>query len=139
MDFSAFIPSHPDNLTLLSAFLHVFHTGMTLFALVAWLYRPLVPFHFFLSLIIWFSWIVIGFYVGYTGYCMVTDYHWQVEQMRGNEGLPASYIEYLLRIFWPHDMDDGILNAIVGVSFLAITIASGWRYYRSKRDAHTGD
>lgn len=135
MEFlSPLLPSSPENLRLLDLALHVAHSAMVLFMLTGWLWRKTLRLHLVLLILIWLSWLGLGYYVGHYGYCFLTDWHWQVKMAQGEYALPPSYIEYLIWQVRDGDIDDKLLSIIIGAVFLMITILSVWRNIRNRKD-----
>lgn len=83
------------NLIILDYFFLVFHTGLIVFNLTGWMWRPLRKWHLACILLTFASWGILGIWYG-LGYCPLTDWHWDILIQRGERDLPASYISYLL-------------------------------------------
>lgn len=124
---STLIPSDPAQQEWLNVVLHLLHSGMVLFVLLGWIWRPLLTAHRSLLIVIWLSWIGLGWLVGYYGYCILTDYHWQLGRAMGDTDLPPSYIEYLLRIPLRHDLPDRAVSIGTGIVFAVMTFVSFFR------------
>ncbi len=103
-------------LRLADLFFVVFHSALIVFILVGWIPRRLRNVHLACVLLTGFSWFILGLFYG-IGYCVLTDWHWQVLNRLGETGLPASYVQY-------------ILNRITGISVTAGTAdamtLAGW-------------
>jgi hypothetical protein len=123
-----------EHLRMLDMLLHAAHLGLIACALLGWLPRRLLPFHLFFIVVIWASWIGLGLYVGHLGYCVLTDWQWQVKWALGERDLPSSYIEYLLRSLWPEDIDDALVSNVTAVVFTVVTVASMVRFRRFCRN-----
>lgn len=74
----------------------VFHTGLILFNLFGWIWKPLRKWHLAVISLTFASWGILGIWYGW-GYCPLTDWHWDVLYLLGETDLPNSYIRYLLR------------------------------------------
>lgn len=112
--------------------LNIFHLVIVLFLTFGWIFAKARPLHRWAVGITSFLWIVVGAFVGKLGYCPVTDWHWQVKKLRGEENLPVSYIDYHLQkigIHLPPDRADQIVMAIFAV-IVAVTI---FLWVREKR------
>lgn len=132
MDFlDALIPADPGAQVALHLALHLVHSGMVAFMLLGWLYRPLLLAHRVMLALIWASWLGLGWYVGFIGYCVLTDWHWRLKEAMGEYGMPPSYIEYMLWQVWPDDLPDALVAYMTGGVFVLLTFASLWRWRRS--------
>ena len=118
---------------------HALHIILIGFILSGWLVKRWRKIHFMAILIIWVSWIGLGWYVGYIGYCPLTDWHWQhLQALAHSRGesitLPPSYIEYLLWQAGSGDLPDKAVSDGVAVVFVAITVLSTYlTFFRKHR------
>lgn len=85
-----------DALQIADCFFLVFHTGLILFNLLGWIWKPLRRSHLIVISLTFASWGILGIWFGW-GYCPLTDWHWEVLYALGTETLPSSYISYLLQ------------------------------------------
>lgn len=83
-------------LLLADYFFLVFHTGLIVFNLTGWIWKPFRKWHLACILLTFVSWGILGIWYG-LGYCPLTDWHWEVLRQRGESDLPDSYISYLLK------------------------------------------
>lgn len=103
----------------------VLHTGLILFNLVGWLSAYTRKAHLISVSLTLASWVVLGIWYGW-GYCPCTDWHWEILRLRGVEGLPNSYISYLLeRILGWRPPAKLVDNATLGLT-LAVFFMSLW-------------
>ncbi len=79
----------------LNIFFFVFHTAFTLFNCIGWAFRKTRNLHLVTMLLTIFSWFVLGIWFGW-GYCICTDWHWQVREALGYHDRSGSYIHFLL-------------------------------------------
>lgn len=134
MEFLAhLIPADPTHQMALNITLHLLHTGMVLFMLAGWAFRRLLHLHRLMLALIWGSWLGLGVYVQFLGYCILTDWHWQLKEATGEYGMPPSYIEYLLWQLGAPDLPDALVAYGTGGAFVALTFLSLWR----RRKPHT--
>ncbi|RYE13823.1 MAG: DUF2784 family protein [Sphingobacteriales bacterium] len=105
-------------------FFLIFHTVVILFNLFGWIWRKTRKANLILLLLTAFSWFVLGIWYGW-GYCICTDWHWQILQKTGENNLPDSYITYLLMRLFPdlHVPQVIIDSATAGLFFLALLIS----------------
>jgi len=74
--------------------------------------------------------------VGAIGYCPLTDGHWQIKRLRGEEILPHSYIDYLLQTIGLHfnpmliDIEVGVVFALTLLITLAVWAAENRKAHR---------
>lgn len=124
----------------LDYFLLVTHSVLVLFALTGWIWARTRRLHLAAIVLIWVSWVGLGFYYGF-GYCVCTDWHWQVKRRLGETHLPNSYIKYYLDRLTGLDSDrlavDGL---VVGCAAAALGLSlwlngRDWRRARSVRSA----
>lgn len=85
-------------LHFLNYFFYIFHTVLVLFNLFGWLHPKTRKFHFYSLVITLFSWGILGIWYGF-GYCLLTDWHYQVLRELGETGMPNSYIAFLIEKF----------------------------------------
>ncbi len=125
-------------LHLLDWFFLLFHSGIIMFNLFGWIWQKTRRANLILLLLTAFSWFVLGIWYGW-GYCICTDWHWQVLRKLGEHDLPNSYITYLLlrlspELFVPQVIID---TATAGLFFLALVI-SAMLNLRDWRKKNTG-
>lgn len=82
-------------LKFIDVFFIGFHTSLILFNVFGWLV-PRWRFANFISLSLTaFSWFILGIWFGW-GYCVCTDWHWQIREMLGYHNTSSSYIHFLI-------------------------------------------
>lgn len=101
----------------------VFHTGLTVFNLVGWAWRPLRKANLVTLLLTGFSWFGLGIFYGF-GYCPLTHWHWMVLARLGEADLPRSYIQYLIVRLLGIEVDAGLVDAGVLAGFLVALVVS---------------
>src|SRR5258708_28530241 len=70
------------------------HTLLILFNMVGWAWRRTRVLHLLTISLTTFSWFVLGAHYGW-GYCLCTDWHFQVRGQLGYEDLETSYIQLM--------------------------------------------
>ncbi len=108
------------------------------FIVFGWQVKGWRRLHGLAVLLIWISWIGLGLYVGYIGYCPLTDWHWRHLQAAAHAkgqtvALPPSYIEYLLWQLGSGDLPDKTVSESVAAVFLTITFISVYVNFFRKR------
>lgn len=145
MDFIAYlIPADSAHQQLLNTALHSVHSGMVLFMMTGWAFRRLLTLHRTLLALIWGSWLGLGWWIGYLGYCILTDWHWNLKEAMGEYGMPPSYIEYMLWQLGSGDLPDTWVMYATAGAFVVITLLSVLRKHRpiayaDNRQSATGD
>jgi len=103
--------------------LNVFHTSLILFVMFAWVFKKLRRAHAVLVFLVLSSWIGLGYFFGW-GYCLLTDWHWQIKRHLGETELPESLISYLLQRVMGLTFDRIVIDIVsVGLMF-GITVAT---------------
>jgi len=80
-------------LIFLDILLTIAHIVLTLFNLVGWIWTRTRKIHLITIGLTIASWFILGIWHGW-GYCVLTDWHWQVKERLGEKNLPASFIKY---------------------------------------------
>ncbi len=81
--------------TFLNYFFFIFHTALTLFNILGWIFPLTRKWNLITLLITAGSWFVLGIWFGW-GYCPCTDWHWDVREHLGYHDQQRSYIHFLL-------------------------------------------
>lgn len=82
-------------LAFLNISLFVFHNVLILLNMFGWASRRTQKLHLFALLTTLFSWVVMGAWRGF-GYCVCTDWHFQIRRELGVYAGETSYSELLL-------------------------------------------
>ena len=80
---------------ILNIFFFIFHTAFTLFNMAGWIFPKTRKLHLITLCLTAFSWFVLGIWYGW-GYCVCTDWHWDIREKLGYEDRSNSYIHFLL-------------------------------------------
>jgi hypothetical protein len=112
----------------------VLHSFVIIANVTGWILRRTRKAHLWILGGTAFSWFALGPLLGYQiGYCICTDWHWQIRQRLGYRNDPNSYIELLFRMAGlPIDsqlasyLAYGTL-AFAVVAALWVNIADRWR------------
>jgi len=123
----------------LDYFLLVTHSALVLLILSGWIWARTRRLHLAAILLTWVSWVGLGFYYGF-GYCVCTDWHWQVKGRLGETRLPNSYIKYYLDrltgVDWDRLAVDGL---VVGCAAAALGLSlwlNGRDWRRARADGN---
>ena len=80
---------------ILNIFFFIFHTAFTLFNMAGWIFPKTRKLHLITLSLTAFSWFILGIWYGW-GYCVCTDWHWDIREKLGYEDRSNSYIHFLL-------------------------------------------
>jgi hypothetical protein len=89
----------PEDRILLQAldiFFLSFHSLMTAFNALGWIWRRTRPLHQLALFLTAFSWVALGYFYGW-GYCFLTEWHWQVRRAMDNPIDSPSYTDFLIQ------------------------------------------
>ena len=110
-------------LKIIDIFFIGFHTSLILFNVFGWLV-PRWRFANFVSLSLTaFSWFILGIWFGW-GYCICTDWHWQIRDMLGCSNMSASYVHFLILELTNIDMSAKLVDAYTAIVFVAVFLIS---------------
>lgn len=118
----------------LNIFFFIFHTAFTLFNITGWAFRKTRKWHLVTMLLTAFSWFVLGIFEGW-GYCICTDWHWQVREQLGINDRSNSYIHFLILKMTGVDFDEGLVESITLFVFIVcfmLTLLLNFRDYRER-------
>lgn len=107
----------------------IFHTSLILLNLFGWIWRPLRKANLVLLLLTAASWFGLGIWYGW-GYCLCTDWHWQVLAQRGVKNLPRSYITYLVHQWSGWNPPELWVQVATALCFALALAASLYTNYR---------
>ena len=124
-------------LVLLDVGFFAFHTLLIAFNMVGWAWRRTRVAHLVVLGLTAFSWFAMGAFHGW-GYCLCTDWHFQVRRALGYPVPESSFIQLLGKAVGlaigreaANDLAAGVFAAIVVAT--AITWAVAWRRGRVNR------
>lgn len=120
-------------LPFLDGFFLVFHTAWTLFNLTGWIFKITRKAHRITLLLTAASWGILGIRYGF-GYCLCTDWHWQILEKLGETGLPYSYITYLITRLTGIEIthEEPIINLTL-ITFAGLMVLTVWLWILEKR------
>lgn len=108
---------------ILDIFFVVFHTVLVLFNLFGWAYSKTRFWNLITLFLTAISWFGFGYFFG-IGYCILTDWHWQVLHKLGQINLPDSYIQYLLNRLIGINTNSQIVDVCTAVGFIVSSVLS---------------
>ena len=120
----------------LDIFFLVFHTLLTLFNLLGWIWKKTRRANLILLGLTAFAWFGLGIFYG-IGFCPLTDWHWDVLHKLGVHNLPYSYIKYLIDRITGLDADADMveISTIVGFS-IAVIMSVYFNFFRRKHKSN---
>lgn len=113
----------------------VFHTSLILFNVFGWIPRRTRRWNLATLLLTAFSWLVMGLWKG-VGYCVCTDWHWQVRRAIGIRETSDSYLVLMIRNLSGWDPPVSLVNQVASVAFAVSFGASlylNWRDWKRAR------
>ena len=119
-------------LTFLDILLTIAHIVLTLFNLVGWIWTRTRKIHLITIGLTIASWFILGIWHGW-GYCVLTDWHWQVKQKLGERNLPASFIKYYADKLTGKNFDPSLVeNVTLGCLVFALVATIYVNFFRKK-------
>lgn len=113
-------------LKILDILLFSIHVLVVFGNLFGWIWKKTRRAHLFLVILTMISWFVLGIWKGW-GYCILTDWEWDIKRELGETQLPSSFTAYLANnIFglgWSRALVDsltlaGLIVAIIGAAVM---------------------
>ena len=114
----------------------VFHSSWILFNCAGWIWRPTRAWQLATVSLTALSWFGLGMWYGW-GYCLCTDWHWQVRARLGHHD-PPSYIQLMIREVLGVELSPNASDAVALVTLTAvaaISIRLNLRDWRARRHA----
>ena len=116
----------------LNIFFFFFHTVWTLFNVVGWMFPATRKWHLLTLLLTALSWFVLGIWFGW-GYCVCTDWHWQVRNNLGYHDESHSYIHFLILKLTGIHLSPTLVDNATLVIFIIAVIMSVWLNIRDRK------
>ncbi len=116
----------------LNYFFFIFHTLLTLFNLFGWIFPATRKWNLLTLLLTAFSWFVLGIWYGW-GYCLCTDWHYDVREKLGHPDQQGSYIRFLLLKLTGIDFNEQLVENATLIGFIISLIMSIWLNIRDKK------
>ena len=118
----------------LNIFFFVFHSTLMLFNCFGWGWKKTRKLNLLTLLLTAGSWFILGIWYGW-GYCLCTDWHWQVREAMGYHDQSVSYIHFLLLKLTGINFNPTLVDNITLVIFLlsiGISVFLNFRDYKKK-------
>ncbi|HEX6333464.1 MAG TPA: DUF2784 family protein, partial [Flavisolibacter sp.] len=81
------------------------------------------------------SWFLLGIWYGW-GYCVCTDWHWDVREQLGYRDQQRSYIHFLLLKVTGINFNEQLVETATLIGFIISLIMSAWLNIRDYRHRH---
>lgn len=117
---------------LLDYFFLIFHTILTTFNLLGWIWKKTRLANFITLMLTGLAWFGLGIFYG-IGYCPLTDWHWEVLQKLGVRNLPYSYLKYLIDRITGFDVNAQLVETTTVAGFFIALILSVFLNFFSKK------
>jgi hypothetical protein len=115
----------------LNIFFWVFHTTLVLFNLFGWLFPKTRRLNLITLSITAFSWFVMGIGYGW-GYCICTDWHWQVRRHLGYPETSPTFIHLLLLNLTGVNFSVAAVENLTLAGFVISIVGSLWTNGRDR-------
>jgi predicted outer membrane lipoprotein len=103
-------------LLLLDILLTIVHLAVIVVNLFGWMSTRTRKLHLVTVVLTAASWFILGTWFGW-GYCPITDWQWQVKEMRGETDLPNSFIKYYADKLSGNDISSQLVDRVTLVAF----------------------
>ena len=110
----------------------VFHTLLVGFNIFGWIWRRTRFWHLIAMSLTSFSWFVMGAFYGW-GYCLCTDWHFDVREQLGYEDTETTYVQLFARVVFgiPMSRSTSDILAVTIFGLILVAMAVVW-----SRDLH---
>ena len=126
-------------LQILDVLLFMAHCIVIGFNLTGWIWRRTRRWHLISIGLTIFSWLGMGIWYG-LGYCVLTDWHWQVKLALGETDLPHSFLIYLFNDIMSLGLEASFINTGAGISIAVVALLSiVLNFHDAKRHRLPGD
>ena len=110
-------------LQVLNTLFFIFHTFWILLILFGWLNIRTLRMNLYAIILTAVSWIGLGYWYGW-GYCLCTDWHWQVRQRLGIADQTNNYVHLLISNLTGLSLSSDTVMFFVAIVFLISTVMS---------------
>lgn len=103
--------------------LTAFHLALIIFNLTGWIWKRTRKAHLISLGLTTASWFILGIWKGW-GYCVLTDWQWQIKEKLGETNLPNSLIKYHIDKITGTDISPSVIDTITLTCLLLAVSAS---------------
>ena len=110
----------------------ILHLALVLFNLGGWAWRRTRRVHLGVILLTLGSWVGLGYFYGW-GYCVLTDWQWEVKRRLGETELANSWVKHYVDRATGLDCDPWLIDiatVALAVTAFALSIGLNWRDWR---------
>ena len=121
-------------LKIIDVFFIGFHSSLILFNIFGWMVPRWRLANLISLSLTAFSWFILGIWFGW-GYCICTDWHWQIREMLGYENSSSSYIHFLILKLTHIDFPEKLIDIFTAILFFAaftISISINFRKWKKR-------
>ena len=115
-------------LDIILTFVHLVLIG---FNLLGWIWPKTRKLHFITVLLTAGSWLILGLWYG-MGYCLITDWQWEVKEKLGESNLPNSFIKYYADKLSGQNIDAGFIDTATAVTFAVVALLSLFLNFKNR-------
>lgn len=109
----------------LDYFFFIFHTLLIIFNTCGWIFPKLRKLNLITLLLTTFSWFILGIWFGW-GYCICTDWHWDVRRHLGYQDMSNSYNHFLVLKLTGIDLSETLVDIVTICVFFSSLLLSLW-------------
>ena len=114
----------------LNIFFFLFHSILMVFNCFGWIWKQTRKWNLVILLLTAGSWFILGIWYGW-GYCLCTDWHWQVREHLGYHDQSVSYVHFLVLKLSGINFDIKLVDKVTVIVFIISVLLS---FYLNIRD-----
>lgn len=114
----------------LNIFFFLFHSILMVFNCFGWIWKQTRKWNLVTLLLTAGSWFILGIWYGW-GYCLCTDWHWQVREHLGYHDQSVSYVHFLVLKLSGINFDIKLVDKVTVIVFIISVLLS---FYLNIRD-----
>ena len=113
----------------------VLHTALMLFNMFGWIWRRTRVAHLVMFGLTTFSWFGLGWWYGNIGFCICTQWHFDIRRALGYVDPEDSYIQLLAKHWFGTNMSLDASNWSAGIVYVLIVVATAtvWTFDLTRR------
>ncbi len=118
---------------ILDYLLTLLHLLIIGFNLLGWIWPRTRRPHFIVVVVTTSCWLILGIWYG-IGYCPLTDWQWQLKEHLGEQGLPNSFIKYMVDKVSPVAVSSDTIDILTAGGFAIAAFMSVYlNFFRKKQ------
>ena len=117
---------------ILDYLLTLLHLLIVGFNLLGWIWPATRKAHFIVVVVTASCWLILGIWYG-VGYCPLTDWQWQVKEHLGEQGLPNSFIKYMVDKVSPVAVSSDTIDTLTAGGFAIAAFLSVYLNFFGKK------